>query len=156
MCIGFSQQAVFCVFFSTNKTSYRYTSTFPSCHALLLNHTLKTLRRSTLVCHISRERQEVAVGCIGSHHVQIEVLESVTRIHLPHAIVRHLHKQLLRPRLVVRAVMLLLAGQGTLVILCSLHSSPCLTQSRLLLLHGLPVGTLCTANAHRDLVPQPA
>lgn len=122
---------------------------------LLLNHTLKTLRRTALVCCISRERQEIAVGRIGSHHVQIKVLEAVARIHLPHTVVRYLHEQLLRPRLVIRTVMLLLTWQGTLVILYFSHSSANITQSCLLLLHRLPVRTLRTANAHRHIVPQP-
>ena len=139
---------------STNRTPHRYTITPRSRHASLLHHTLKTLGRSTLIRHISRQRQEVAVGRIGSHHVQIEVLEPVARLHLPHAVVRHLHEQLLCPRLVLRTVVLLLARQRALVVLYPSHASASPTQPRLLLLHRLPVRTLRAANRRRHLVPQ--
>ena len=156
MCTGFPQWngSQHAPFNKQGASQTHYTTTFPP--ALLLNHTLKTLRSGALVRHVSRQRQEVAVGRIRLHHVQIEVLESVARVHLPHAVVRHLHEQLLRPRLVVRIVVLLLARQRALVVLCASHASPNPTQPRLLLLHRLPVRTLRAADRLRHVVPQMA
>ena len=122
--------------------------------SLLLNNTFEALRSSALVRRVSRQRQEVAVRRIRSHHVQIEVLELVSRVHLPHAVVRHLHEQLLRPRLVVRRVVLLLARQRTLVVLYASRPPHSTTQPRLLRLHRLPVRSLGTADRLRHLVPQ--
>ena len=108
----------------------------------------------SFVWRVSRQCKEVTIGSIGANHVQIEVLESVTRVHLPHSVMRHLHEQLLCPGSVVRRVVFLLARQTSLRILCSSppHRTP--TQLRLLLLHRLPVRSLWTTNGARDLVPQ--
>ena len=123
-------------------------------NVLLLRNTLKVRRSTALVRRVSRQRQEVAVRSIRSHHVQIEVLELVSRVHLAHAVVRHLHEQLLCPWLVVGRIVLLLARQRTLVILCASHAPHIPTQPRLLRLHRLPVRSLGTTNRLRHLVPE--
>lgn len=140
---------------SSELAAYALFSVFTILRLVLrLHNALEALRSSALVRRVSRQRQEVAVRRIRSHHVQIEVLELVSRVHLPHAVVRHLHEQLLRPRLVVRRVVLLLARQRTLVVLYASRPPHSTTQPRLLRLHRLPVRSLGTADRLRHLVPQ--
>ena len=94
----------------------------------LRNTILSQLTSHTpLVKHVPRQRQEVTIRRIlpitlsphshGSHGVQVKVLELVSELHLSIPRVRDLHEELLRPRLVLRRVLLLLTRQRSLLIL---------------------------------------
>lgn len=114
----------------------------------------KRLHIRTLVLRIPRQRQKVPIRRIRPHHVQIKPLESVPRFHLPHAVMRHLHEQFLRPRTVLRALVLLLARQFPLRVLYPSSPPRESTQPRLLRFHRLPIGSLRPPDRARDLVPQ--
>ena len=94
----------------------------------------QTISHPPLIKSIPRQRQEVAIRRIlpitlsshshRSHSVQVKVLELVSELHLSISRVRDLHEQLLRPRLVLRRVLLLLTRERPLVVLYHPTPSP--------------------------------
>ena len=121
---------------------------------LITSSSSKRLHIGTFILAISRQGQKVSIGGIGSHHVQIEPFESIPSFHLPHPMMRHLHEQLLRPRTVLRTLVLLLTREFPLCVLYASSPPRESTQSRFLRFHRLPIRSLRPPNRARDLVPQ--
>ena len=127
-------------------------------------NTLHTLRHSTLIIHISRQSKEIAIWSILSfihslhpyrtYSIQIKVFESITSVHLPNSLMRHLHEQFLSPRSICRWIMFLLTWQLSLIILYSSSSHSTSTQLCLIHLHRIPIRSLRSADSLCYRIPQ--